>query len=429
MQAAAAIASVERDICAVDFAAIVRAGDRVLCGQGAAEPLTLTRELVAQKDRIGPFEIFLGPVHSETFAPERTEGIRFSSYGAIGRAALLSRRRRLDIVRYRYGALADAFAGGALKADVVLIQLAAPLLGRSASFGLANDYLVAAARQARIVVAEINSDVPWTYGAEVPADFPLHMCVTAARPPVDIAPVPLSETERRIAARVADLVPNGAVLQFGVGAVPDAILAGLAHHRDLGMHSGLMTDRAVDLIEHGVITNAAKRFDRGVSVANVLFGTGRLRAHAHDNPAIRVAPPSYTHGLSVLRRIENFTAVNSAIEVDLTGRINSETAEGNYIGAIGGLRDFIEGANAAEGGRAIIALPATARSGRSRIVANVETVSVERDAVDAIVTEWGVAELRGCDLEERARRIIAVAAPEFREALARSHCEGRRGDA
>ena len=153
MQAAAEIARVERDIGSVDFATIVRPGDRVLVGQGAAEPLTLTRQLVAQKDRIGPFEIFFGPLHSDTFATEKTAGIRFSSYGAIGRADSLSRSGRLDIVREPYGALAEAFASGALKADVVLIQLAAPLPGRPPSFGLANDYLVAAARQARMVVA------------------------------------------------------------------------------------------------------------------------------------------------------------------------------------------------------------------------------------------------------------------------------------
>jgi acyl-CoA hydrolase len=421
MQAAAAMARVERDIGSVDFAAIVRPGDRVLVGQGAAEALTLTRQLIAQKDRIGAFEIFLGPLYSDTFAAEKAAGIRFFSYGAIARAASLSRGGRLDIVRQPYSALAEAFASGALKADVVLIQLGAPLPGRSASFGLANDYLVSAARQARTVVAEINPDVPWTHGAEVPEDFPLHLCVQAAYPPLDIAPSPLTEAERQIAAHVAGLVPNGAVLQFGVGAVPDAILAGLTQHRDLGIHSGLMTERALDLVECGAVTNAGKTFDRGVTVANIVFGTPRLRAYAHDNPAIRVVPPSYTHGLSVLRSIEKFTAINSAVEVDLAGRINSETADGNYIGGLGGLPDFIAGANAADVGRAIVALPATARSGQSRIVANVETVSVEGNAADVVVTEWGVAALRGCDLNERARRMIAIAAPQFRKQLARAN--------
>src|SRR5262249_45622676 len=181
----------ERHIGSVDFAAFVGQGDRVLVGQGAAEPLTLTRQLVAQKDRIGAFEIFLGPLYSDTFVAEKTAGIRFSSYGAIGRAASLSRIGRLDVVRKPYCALAAAFASGALKADVVLIQLAAPLPGRTSSFGLANDYLVAAARRARMVVAEINNDVPWTHGAEVPADFPLHLRVPASRPPLDISPSPL----------------------------------------------------------------------------------------------------------------------------------------------------------------------------------------------------------------------------------------------
>jgi acyl-CoA hydrolase len=187
----------------------------------------------------------------------------------------------------------------------------------------------------------------------------------------------------------------------------------------------LMNDRVVDLITQGVITNASKRPDRGISVANVLFGTGKLRAHVHDNSAVRVAPPHYTHGLSILSRIDRFIAINSAVEVGLTGCVNSETAQGVYIGGIGGVRDFIAGANAADGGRAIIALPSTDRFGKSRIVADVATVTVEAAAVDIIVTEWGVAELRGCDLEERARRMIEIAAPQFRGDLARVRFERR----
>jgi acyl-CoA hydrolase len=426
MIAAAAMTRVEPDVGAIDFATIVRPGDRVLVGQGGAEALTLTRQLIAQKDRIGSFEIFLGPLYSKTFAPEKCAGIKFAAYGAFGRAAALSRSNGLEIVRQPYSALGEAFASGALKADVVLIQLSAPLPGRSASFGLANDYLVAAARHARMVVAEINPQVPWTHGAEVPADFPLDLCVQAAHPPLDIAASPLSDAEKRIGEHTAGLVVDGAVLQFGVGAVPDAILAGLMQHRDLGIHSGILTERALDLIECGAVTNARKTFDRGISVANLLFTTPRLRSHAHDNPAIRLAPPSYTHGLPVLRQIQKFTALNSAIEVDLTGAINSETVGGNYIGAIGGSPDFVAGANAAEQGRGIIALPSTTRSGQSRIVARVETVSVPAQAADAVVTEWGVAELRGCDLEERARRMIAIAAPQCRDELARA---GRSQDA
>jgi acyl-CoA hydrolase len=318
MASATTVGCAGRDISALDFGALVRAGDRVLVGQAGAEPLSLTQQLVAQKDRIGSFEIFVGALYSETFAPERTAGIRFSSYGAIGRAASLSRAGTLEILRYRYSVLADAFARGALRADVILLQLAPPLAGRRASFALANDYVVAAARHARVVVAEINPQVPWTFGAELPDDFRLHVCVDASVPPLDVSPSPLTTTERRIADYVAGLVPNGAVLQFGVGALPDAILAGLAHHRDLGIHSGLMGDRVVDLIEQGAVTNALKPFDRGVSVANILLGTQRLRAYVHDNPAVRVAPVNYTHGLPVLGRLDHFVAINSAVEVDLT---------------------------------------------------------------------------------------------------------------
>jgi acyl-CoA hydrolase len=302
---------------------------------------------------------------------------------------------------------------------VVLVQLAEADDGRL-SASLSNDYVIDAARGARVVVAEINPDAPWTFGAEWPADIVPHVRVAATRPPLELASPGLDDLSRRIAGQAAGLIPDRSTLQFGVGKIPDAILASLSHLRGLGIHSGLINDAVVDLIECGAITNADKGIDAGITVTNQLIGTQRLYRFAHHNKAVSVRPASYTHHQAVLSRINRLVAINSALEVGLDGSVNAETLNGVAIGAIGGQLDFVRGANASPGGRAIIALPSTAPNGRSRIVAQVETVTTPRADVDAIVTEWGVAELRGCTLRQRSERMISIAAPEHRETLSRA---------
>ncbi|KQW20501.1 4-hydroxybutyrate CoA-transferase [Afipia sp. Root123D2] len=403
----------------LDFAGLIKPGDVVVCGQATAEPRTLTEAIVAQKDRLPSFTMMVGPVFTDTFAPDRTTGIEFLSYGVIGNARVLAKARRLDIVPSNYSAFCADFAAGRHRADVVLIQLSSRNPARGLSTSLSNDYVLDAARRARVVIAEINPDAPWTFGAEWPQDIPLHVRVQARHRPVELASPPVDDVSRKIAMYAAGLIPDGATLQFGVGKVPDAILSSLSHLRNLGIHSGLINDAVVDLIERGVVTNAAKGIDAGMTVTNQLIGTKRLYDFAHDNAAVEVRPTSYTHAAGVLARINKLIALNSALQVGLDGSVNSETLNGVAVGAIGGQVDFVRGANASPGGRAIIALPAVS-NGRSRIVPHVETVTTARGDVDAIVTEWGVAELAGCSLRERARRMIGIAAPEHRENLSRS---------
>jgi acyl-CoA hydrolase len=400
----------------LDLAGIIKAGDVVVCGQATAEPRTLTEALVAQKDRLPPFTIVVGPVFSDTFAPERSGGIAFRSYGVIGNTRALARTRQLDVIPSNYSAFCADFAQGRHRADVVLVQLAEDENGRL-SASLSNDYIMDAARRARVVIAEINPDAPWTFGAEWPTDIVPHRRIAATRPPLELPAVKPDDVSRRIADHAAGLIPDGSTLQFGVGKIPDAILSSLSHVRDLGIHSGIVNDAVVDLIECGAVTNMGKGIDPGVSIANQLIGTQRLYRFVHQNPAVSVRSASYTHGQRVLAGVNRLVAINSALEVGLDGSVNAETLNGIAVGAIGGQLDFVRGANAAPGGRAIIALPATEPKGGSRIVARVETVTTPRADVDAIVTEWGVAELRGCALQERARRMIAIAAPQHREAL------------
>jgi acyl CoA:acetate/3-ketoacid CoA transferase beta subunit len=236
--------------------------------------------------------------------------------------------------------------------------------------------------------------------------------------------------DRLIEGRAADLVGDGSAIQMGVGALPDAILRQLRDRRDLGVHSGMIGDGFVDLVEAGIITNARKEIDTGVSVAGALVGTSRLYRSANRNTTIRICPTNYTHGSAAIARLSRFVSINSALEVDLTGQVNAEAIGNAYSGATGGQLDFARAAANSRGGRSIIALSATAKGrSASRIVARLSgPVTAPHSDADVIVTEFGAAELKGCSLAERARRMVGIAHPDFRDELDRAaHAIARQG--
>lgn len=413
----------ELDADTLDLARFIRAGDTVFVGQGPAEAQTLTERLVQQRAQLGGVNVFVGPAYSSTWQPEHTDHLRFISYGALGVNQRLSKAGVLEILPCHMSQLPVLIASGAQPADVVLIQLSAPDASGAYSFGLAHDYLVDAVRRARVVIAEVNDRVPWTYGSDVLKELRIDCIVRTSRPLLDIPAAAIGATERRIAEHAARFIGDGAVLQTGIGAIPDAILSSLNDRRDLGVHSGMIGDGIATLVEAGVVTNARKTIDRGFCTAGVLFGTRRLYDFAHANPQLRLCPVRHTHDVVTIGSLDNFVAINSAIEVDLTGQVNAELAGGHYIGAIGGQVDFIRGAWRSRGGRSIVALPSTARSGAlSRIVERCAdgVVTTPRSDADIIVSEWGAAELRGQPLAERMRRMIAIAHPDFRGQLERA---------
>jgi acetyl-CoA hydrolase len=408
---------VELDPGSLDFARFIRPGDTVVVGQASAEPLTLTEALVAQADRLGATTVFIGASWSDTFAPDKSPSLRYVSYGALGANARLARAGRLDVVPCHYSQLPWLFESETLRADVVLLALS-PTFDGVMTLGPSHGYALAAARRARTVIAEVNERMPWTYGGELPADLRIDAVVRTSRPLPQYPAARIGEVERQVAARVAALVPGGATLQLGVGMLPDAVLEALADRRDLGLHSGMLTSAVLSLLESGAVTNARKPLDHGVTVTGMLIGDEKLYSYAHRNPRLRLAGPEYTHSSGVLAQLPGFVSVNSAVEVDLCGRVNAEVAGGQYVGGVGGAMDFIRGAAAAPGGRAIIALPSTSRDGKaSRIVASCATVTTPAAEADVVVTERGVAELRGIDYATRAKRIAAIAHPDFREVL------------
>ena len=404
-----------------DLAQWIGPGDTIVCGQVAAEPLGLTQALVAQRHRFPGARVFLGAVFSRSFAPAHADALRFTGYGAMGRAAALFDTVGATIVPIHYRELEAAFASGRLHADVVLMQMPARDDGAPAdNLGLANDYVAQAATRARKLIVEVNPAVPWTFGARPPAGLRIDHAVAAASGPFEQPIQPPTETEQRIAEHVAAIVPERATIQTGIGRLPDTVLTALAGHRGLGLHSGLLGDGAVALIEAGAVTNAHKGIDVGLTVTNILGGSRRAHRHFDRNPACRLRPAGYTHHLAVHARLACLHAINSVIEIDLAGQANAEYDDGRWRGGIGGLADFVRGARLSPGGRSILMLASTTPDGaRSRIVPMLAGARATVPASDAdwVVTEWGAAELRDCDAGERARRLVAIAHPAHREAL------------
>ena len=398
---------------ALDFASIIRPGDHIVWGAG---PPALVAKLLEQRGRIGPAEVFLA---GGRIKPEEADVLSFTSFGAMGNRAL-AKAGVLRVIPAHLSALNAWFESGVLRADVVLVNLSAPDENGHYSFGLAHDYAPAAMRHARIVIAEVNDQLPWTF-CEPPVDpTRLDLIVRTSRRPGQMTADPIGPLEQKIAGHVGRYIDDGTTIQIGIGAIPDAVLAGLGERRDLGVHSGLITDRIADLVQQGIVTNARKPLDTGFTSTAILAGGSRLYAFAHKNPAIRLFTYAHTHSARVLCRLDKFVAINSAVEVDLTGQVNAETASGVYVGGTGGQGDFVRGAMMAARGHSIIALPATARDGAiSRIVPVLKDVPVTtpRSDADIVVTEFGAAELRGQPLEERIRRMLAISHPNFRDSL------------
>lgn len=404
-----------------DLVRILRPGDTVAIAQGGAEPVGLCEALVAQRERLKPLKIFLGLNLSGVFQPEHADSLKFASYGALGRVFDLARAGQLDVYPVHYSVLPRLFRAGSISCDAVFLQMAQDEQ-RGLSLGATSDYLVAAAQRARVVVAEINSEAPWTEDGGAARGLRIDHRISVARPPAQLPSRAPDAADRTLAGHAVSYIEDGATLQIGIGTLPDAILEALGDRRDLGLHSGIVGDRIVDLVERGVITNARKGRDTGLTVTGLIAGTPRLYRWAHRNPALALRLPGYTHDLGVLASIPQLVAINGALEVDLSGQVNAEMAAGLYRGAIGGQVDFVRGTQLSQGGRSLTVLRSTTRDGKtSCIVPRLQdaTVTTPRSDADVIVTEWGAAELRGASLAERARRLIAIAHPAFREALER----------
>lgn len=409
------------DLASLRLVDYVRRGDTVMWGQVCGEPQTLTETLVAQRGEIGSFSIFLGAGFSNTLQPAHSDHIEMRGLGAVGTHRRLTKKGVLQVIPVHISHVERLIRSGVFKCDVAFVQVSPANEKGEHSFGLIGDYVRTMVDRARIVFAEINAQVPF-----VPCDSPLtsddiDVAIETNRPLIEVESAPITDMDSIIAGHVEPYIPDHATLQVGIGGVPEAIMRLLAGRRGLGIHSGMIGESVVDLIEAGAVTNEHKEIDTGVTVTGALLGTRRLYWFCNNNQTIRLAPISHTHDPSVLSRLSRLISINSALEVDITGQVNAEAIGADYLGAVGGQVDYVRAASLSPGGRSIIALPATARGGEaSRIVGTLAgPVTTGRADVDIIVTEFGAAELRGLSLRERIRSMISIAAPQFREDLER----------
>jgi acyl-CoA hydrolase len=373
----------------IDLASVIRPGDAIVWGQACAEPQTLVEALVSQRSRLGGVGCFLGSSYSGIVRPEHADHLRFSAYCGTGTTRALADAGVLDIVPAPYSQLGALIRARQIRCDVVMVQVSPPNARGEYSLGLGVEYLAPALEVARAVIAEVNQRVPWTRTEPLLRERDFALKVDSSRSPLEL-PYRLDELARKVAAHAAAFIPQHAVLECGIGNLPNAVLAGLKGRPGLSMHSGAIPDAAADL--------ELVSCDGGI-----LIGSARLFEWARDNRRLTLRSSDYTHGAATLARLERFVAVNSAVEVDFTGQANGELAGGSYVGAVGGALDFIRAANQSPGGVAITVIPA------SRVVPALHgPVSVPRSEAGIVVTEKGAADLRGCTLRERERRMRAI---------------------
>jgi 4-hydroxybutyrate CoA-transferase len=352
---------------------------------------------------------------------ELTKGFRLLTYSPGGAASKAVASGTADFLPGSIHTICRLLSDGDLAPDVAVLNLSRPDADGYCSFGTSTDFAALSAHKARIVIAQANAAMP-----RVPSDQRLHVSevdwfVEVDEPLATAHQADRDEVSDRIGEFVAELVPDGACVEVGIGGIPDAALSALRSHRELGMHSGLLTDGMMRLHALGVLTGERKEVDRGLLVANQLNGSEELYRFAATSPAVMLRSAAYTHDARVIGSLSNFHALNSAVSVDLRGQVNSEFLRGRQVAGTGGSLDFAVGASVSPGGRCIVALPSTSRDGKhSRIVPTLElgsVVTIPAVLVDYVVTEYGVARLSGRTLPERARELIAVCHPAFRRQL------------
>jgi 4-hydroxybutyrate CoA-transferase len=414
----------------------IKSGHRVVVGHAYGQPQKLTKAMVANKDAYRDVEI----VHMVSLSPapycgeDMREHFIHNSFfvGVNSRQAVNEGRAKYTPCFFHE--LPRWFSDGTLPVDVTLCQLSPPDEEGYCSYGISVDYTKPAAEASKIVIAQINKAMPRTLG-----DCRIHVSqidhiVEYDEPLLELGQEKTGSTatekeqyvakitaEMDIGRYCAELIEDGACLQLGIGAIPDAVLPFLEEKHDLGIHTEMFADGVVDLVEKGIINGSRKNIDRGKLVANFLMGTRKLYDFVHENPMVEMHPVNYTNDPYIIGQNDNVVSINSCLQVDLLGQVASDTIGPVQFSGVGGQVDFVRGAARSRGGKSILAFPSTAGGGKySRIVPHLDpgaVVTTSRYDVHYIVTEYGIADLRGKSVRERARQLIAIAHPDFRPQL------------
>jgi len=407
---------------------VVRSGMRVYIQPGCAEPETLVEALLKRAPSVRDIEV----VHLLTLGcadyvkPEMEGHFRHNAIfiGANVREAVND--GRADYTPVYLSEVEELFESGAMPLDVALIQVSPPDRHGFCSFGVGVDTTLTAAKCARYVIAQVNDQMPRTYGDSFIHLNQIDTFVESSRPLCELPEPEISDLHMAIAKNVAGLIEDGAVLQTGIGGIPDAVLRFLMDRKDLGVHTELVSDGVIPLIKAGVITGSRKNFKPRKIILGFVLGTKKLFEFVDNNPIFEFHPSAYTNDPVRIARNDKMVAVNSALQIDLTGQVCSDSVGTYFYSGIGGQVDFLRGASHAKGGKPIIALPSTAKRGAiSRIVPMLEPgagVVTSRGLIRYVVTEYGVAYLHGKSIRERAKALIEVAHPKFRKELY-EYCE------
>jgi acyl-CoA hydrolase len=401
----------------------VRSGDRVWVHAGCATPITLIDALLKRAPALRDVEInhMLTLGKADYTLPEYEGHFRHSGLFLGENVREAVGEGRADYTPIFLSEIEDLYTSGQVPVDVALVQLSPPDAHGYMSLGASIDCTLTVAQCAKTVIAEVNYRMPRTFGDAFLHVSKVSAIVESSRPLLELNPPPFTELHRRIGEHVEALIPDGATLQLGIGGIPDAVLACLTDKRDLGIHSEMCPDGAMPLIEKGVINGERKTLHRGKVVAGFVFGGDELFRFIHENPIFEFHPIKYVNDPFVIAQNERMVAINSAIQVDLTGQVCADSIGMRPYSGFGGQVDFVRGAARSKGGKPIIALPATAKNGTvSRIVPMLDPgagVVTSRADVHYVVTEFGVANLHGKSLRQRAEALIEIAHPDFRDQL------------
>ena len=418
-----------RIVTAEEAVRIIKSGDRVFLTGNCSVPQTLLAALVEYAPELHDVEIdqalSVGP--ADYVSPEMENHLRVNTMFVSNNVRKAVHEGRADFTPVLLSEFTLLFRRGHLPLDIALVHVSPPDNYGFCSFGLEVGLTKTPAESAKIIIAEVNQQMPRTLGDSfihvskldyiVPVDYPLTEMPMDSEGP--------SEIIEKIASYIAELIPDGASMQMGIGAIPDAVLKYLYEKKDLGVHSELFSDGVIDLVEAGVITNARKSLHPGKIIAGFILGTQRLYKWVDDNPLIELHPTEYVNDPFVIAQNNRMVAINSAIEVDLTGQVCADSIGPKIYSGVGGQFDFIYGASRSLDGVPIIALPSTAR-GNGRIVPMLKPgagVVTSRNHVRYVVTEYGIADLYGRTIHQRAKALINIAHPEFRDSLTREASE------
>lgn len=404
-------------------AGLVKSGQRLVFGHAVGEPSALIRGIVAQAGQYHGVEI----VHMICMGSgdhcqiEVAQNFHHNSLfvGGAARKAILDGRG--DYTPCSFSEIPGLFREGYLPIDIAFLMVSPPDAHGFVSLGVSVDYGLQALKSAKQVVVQVNANMPRTLGDSFAHVSEIDFFVEVTEPLIELPKSELSEVEKEIGRHCAELIDDESTIQLGIGNLPDAVLLSLKDKRDLGIHSEMISDGVVELIEAGVITNRKKALHNGKIVVTFLMGSQRLYDFAHDNPMFHMAPVDYVNNPRIIAQNSKMVSLNSCVQVDLMGQIASESVGAMQISSVGGQADFVRGAGLALGGKSIIAIQSTAQGGKvSKIVPFLDqetAVTTPRYDIHYIVTEYGIAALKGKSLRERARALIAIAHPDFRAGL------------